>query len=174
MNKKILCGTILATTLTVLFSGCSATEPTVSVKSESEASKERIIFELLPEVNKDDVDLIGKIIDNASLEVDFLTNSSILAEQDKENIKIFAKVANQWNLKKINVAGHADYKGSSSYNLKLAKRRAIVVADEIKKYVSIEVKALTLGSYNAKCMSPKEKCLAKNRKVMVYPLFVEK
>ena|SRR3990167_8782554 len=95
--------------------------------------------------------------------VPFEFNSS----EFKVNIILPAEV--QLAVPLIIVEGHADVRGSDSYNLELSRRRAQSVADDLLRIGATQdmIELRAVGSREPICKEMTEECHARNRRVVV-------
>jgi outer membrane protein OmpA-like peptidoglycan-associated protein len=72
-------------------------------------------------------------------------NSSVLRPESKKELNKVIQFMNLHPEVSVELGSHTDCKGSDAYNLWLAKRRAAVAGDYIKKQVSIPKNVVSLG-----------------------------
>jgi peptidoglycan-associated lipoprotein len=92
-------------------------------------------------------------------------DEATLSTQAQEALQKLTECLKVGAAKKVTIAGHADERGTTAYNVALGSRRA----EAAKKYLSdlgagVELQTVSFGKENPVCTESNEDCYAKNRR----------
>lgn len=102
-----------------------------------------------------------------SISLYYETNKSILTLEQKEQLSSFFEKRNNDSILELTVNGYADYRGKTSYNIRLSNKRAQSVADELSDYNSGKIEINALGELPNTTNYESEAGIPEHRKVTV-------
>lgn len=109
---------------------------------------------------------------SVSLLIEFDYNSARVRTESQKSLANLADALQSPELKDNNFAieGHTDAKGSYNGNLKLSERRALAVADFLKKHGVSEQRLVAVGKGSEELANTEDPNAAENRRVQVINL----
>lgn len=122
-------------------------------------------------LNSQCADITANMAECGVMRLHFAYNVADIKDEDKPNLDRMGRCLNAERQMTVTIEGNADERGSEDYNATLGEKRAFAVSNylQTKGVSDTQLKTVSYGKDNPRCMEHDEACWAKNRRTAIKP-----